>query len=169
MSDDAFAGLLPVAKRLPGGNLNRKTKRIVIPSAPSEGSVTFVFEPPRVVPTPKPVVKKRFSLVPLTPALLELLPQGILVPPGWLYIGRGPSQELPVYSALVLNVEGISKTHAAVTEFHGKPFVADLGSTNGTRIFRNNEAIEIKEEPTELLASDILWIGSVFFQIVHGG
>lgn len=167
MSGDAFAGLVPVAKRLGGSDLNRKTKRIVIPSSPSDGTVTFVFEPPRVVPTPKVVEKKHFSLLPVTPALLELLPKGVVVTKEWLYIGRGPSLELPVFSALVLQVDGISKTHAAVTEFYEKPFVIDMGSTNGTRIFRNNEAIEIKEEPIELQAGDILWIGSVFFQVVY--
>ena len=167
MSEESFPGLLPVAKRRMGSDLNRKTKRIVIPSSPSDGPVTVIFEPPRVIPTPKPVVKKRFSLVPVAPALLELLPQGILLTPGWLYIGSGPSLELAAFTALVVHLDGISKLHAAVTEFNDKPFATDLGSTNGTRLFRNQEAIEITAEPVELQAGDILWIGPVFFQVVQ--
>ena len=168
MSADAFPGLIPVAKRKLASDLNRKTKRIVIPSSPSDGPVTVVFEPPRIVPTPKVVVKKHFKLMPVSPALLEILPQGVLLTPGWTFIGSNPTLEIAAFNALVLRVEGISKVHAAVTEYSDKPFVTDYGSTNGTRIFRNQEAIEVTADPVELQPGDILWIGSVFFNVVQG-
>jgi len=126
-----------------------------------------IFEPPRIVPTPKPVIKKHFSLVPVTPALLELFPRGIVLTPEWLFIGSNPSLELAAFTALVLHVDGISKAHAAVTVFNDKPFVTDLGSTNGTRVFREQKALEVTAEPVELQAGDILWIGSAFFSIVY--
>jgi FHA domain len=170
MSGDAFTGLRPIAKRLAGSDLNRKTKRIVLPSSTDDGPAALpsaIDHPPRIVPIPKPVIKKRFSLVPVSPALLEIFPQGILLTPGWTFIGSNPSMELPAFTALILNLEGISKVHAAVTEFNGIPFVTDLGSTNGTRIFRDQKAIEVTAEPVELHPGDILWMGSVFFHVMQ--
>jgi len=167
MSGDVFTGLRPVAKRQVGSDLNRKTKRIVLPSTNEGPHALPIIEPPRVVPTPKPVVKKRFSLVPVAPALLELFPQGILLTPGWLFIGSNPSLELPAFTALVLYLEGISRAHAAVTEFNQRPFVTDLGSTNGTRILREQKAVEVTADPVELQPGDILWIGSAFFHVVQ--
>jgi len=170
MSGDAFAGLRPVAKKQIGGNLNRQTKRIVLPSATDDGPVSLpvaVDHPPRIVPTPKPVIKKRFSLVPVTPALLEIFPQGILFTPGWTFIGSNPSLEVAAFTALILNMDGISKVHASVTEFNGMPFVTDMGSTNGTRVFRDQKAIEVTDDPVELHPGDILWMGSVFFHVVQ--
>jgi len=168
MSGDASAGLRPVARRLEGSDLNRKTKRIILPGSRDDGPTAMpVVEPPRIVPTPKVAAKKRFSLVPVAPGLLELLPHGILLTPEWTFIGRNPMMELAAFPALVLNLDGISKVHAAVTEFNGGPFVIDMGSTNGTRIFRNQEAIEISSEPVELQPGDILWLGSVFFSVVQ--
>jgi len=170
MSGDAFTGLRPVVKRQLGGELSRKTLRIVLPASTGEGPDDLplpVVEPPRRIPIPKTIAQKGFALVPVSPALLELLPEGIFLTPGWIYIGSNPSLELPVFTALVLHVDGISKTHAAVTEFNGTPFVSDLGSTNGTRLFRDQKALEVVGEPVELQPGDILWIGSVFFTVVQ--
>ena len=169
MSGDTFAGLRPIAKRQLDGDLERKTKRIVLPSPTGDGLLPQpVVEPPWVIPVQKHIVKKNFSLMPVTPSLLELLPKGIIVTPEWIFIGSNPSVEHAVYTALILRMDGISKTHAAVKEFNEKPFITDMGSTNGTRIFRSEEAIEVTAEPVELQSSDILRIGSVFFDVVQG-
>jgi hypothetical protein len=168
MSGDAFTGLRPVAKKRMGGELDRKTNRIFLPSTTGDGTDhPQVIEPPRVLPTPKPVVKKHFSLVPAAPTLLELVPRGVTLTSGWPVIGSNPSLDVPAFTALVLHLDGISRTHAAVTEFNDTPFVTDFGSTNGTRIFRDQQAIEVNEDPVELKPDDILWIGSVFFQVVR--
>jgi len=178
MSDETFTGLRPIVRRQIGNDLNRQTKRIVLP--PSSSAATFIPPPveadpvPVAVPVPVPVavakpvaVKPRFSLVPGAPALREALPHGVVLTPGWLFIGSNPSLETVAFTSLVLHFDGISKLHAAITEFHDKPFVTDMGSTNGTRIFRNPETIQVGEEPIELHPGDILSIGLAFFQVVQ--
>jgi pSer/pThr/pTyr-binding forkhead associated (FHA) protein len=75
--------------------------------------------------------------------------------------------EVTAFAALVLHLDGISRVHAAVLQHKDKAFVTDLGSTNGTRIFRDQQAIEVKGEPIQLHGGDVLWIGAVFFHVLE--
>lgn len=169
MSADTFTGLRPVNKRSFADNLHSQTRRIVLPSSTSQSSAQppVVEAPPVVVPMQKPVIKKRFKLVPGVPSLVEALPNGIPFAPGWLFIGSNPSMDLAAFTAVVLHIDGISKVHAAITEHSLKPFVTDMGSTNGTRITRGQETLDVHNEPVELQAEDILWLGPAFFKVVQ--
>ena len=164
MSNDTFEGLRPVAHKRLANALSRQTRRIVLPSSTRE-DMPVVQPPVSMAPPPLPVVKKKFSLMPVAQALLRLLPNGIQVSPVWTFIGSNPSMELPAFPALVLQLNGISSVHAAVTEFNEAPFVVDLGSTNGTRVFRNQTSMEVTKEPVALKPGDIVYIGPICFRV----
>lgn len=168
MDEETFTGLRPVNKRHINQDLGSQTRRIVLPSSTNNGAVSLpTVEPAAAASVPKIVAKKKITLVPGVPALLEALPHGIPVNRGWLFIGSNPSMELTAFSAVVLHMDGISKCHSAVTEHNLKAFVTDMGSTNGTRITRKQETIEVGTEPVELHAEDVLWMGPAFFHVVQ--
>jgi len=164
---EAFTGLRPVKRRNLGQDLGGQTKRILLPHSSANAAMLPTVEPAPAVRVPKVVIKKHFSLVPVVASLLEILPNGVPLSSGWLFIGSNPSMEIAAFMSLVLHVDGVSKVHAAVTEYKNKAFVTDLGSTNGTRIVRGIEPIEVGKEPIELHADDVLWLGPASFQVVQ--
>lgn len=64
---------------------------------------------------------------------------------------------------IVIDMDNVSRRHAAVTHRSGKFYVSDLGSTNGT--YLNDE--EIREEQV-LRSGDLVKIGSAIFKFLSG-
>jgi len=167
-------GLRPVARRLvTEGDLNQQTRRIVIPRAERP-----VLQPEPEIPlarltsveeaAPAVPVKTGFYLYPCEDqTLLGLFPRGIHITTEWLYVGRNPYNEIEAFLALVLNRDEVSMVHAALMEFEGKAYVVDLGSSNGTRITRDQTSFEVANEPMELISGDFLEIGPVLFRIIN--
>lgn len=191
------SGLRPIARRVHTADLGRQTRRIVIPRVekptihvepepdPTPTPIPVVaigYDPqiPTIVETPEPVavptpvappiaVTRRFYLMAcVDQTLLDLFPHGIRLGHEWLYIGRNPYNEVDAFLALVINRDEISKVHAALVESNGHVYVADLGSSNGTKIIRDQKIFEVSSEPVELTTHDILGVGPVLFRLVAG-
>jgi pSer/pThr/pTyr-binding forkhead associated (FHA) protein len=70
-----------------------------------------------------------------------------------LTIGRAPGNRLLLYGD-----DLASRRHAVITPSDGGWLVRDLGSTNGTMLWRGGRWARVTEEP--LKAGDVLVIGS---------
>lgn len=163
------SGLRPVARRFEGGpDMSRQTRRIVMPPVEKKATPDAPGPVPQIAAVARaPVAAKHFYVFPcVDPALMGAFPHGIRLSSEWLYIGRNPYTEVDAFLALVVNRDGVSKLHAALTEYMGKIFVTDLGSSNGTVIIRDQHMIEVRQEMIEIRPNDILGIGPVLFRIV---
>jgi len=170
LSGNLPAGLRPVAKRLANqGEANSQTRRIVIPRAEKSESQSEPPPVPKVIAPQKfiPMVRHFYLYPCVDPSLLGLFPQGIRLSHEWLYIGRNPYNEADAFLSLVLNRDEISMVHAALMEFHGKVYVADLGSSNGTKIIRNQVVYDVGTDPVELNTEDVLGIASILFRVAQ--
>jgi len=169
LSGNLPTGLRPVSRRLVSqGDLSQQTRRIIIPRAEKPANQPEPVPVPRVVARATPVIVNKFYLFPcVDEALLGLFPNGVRLSAEWLYIGRSPYNDADALLALVLNRDEISKVHAALMEFRGKVYVADLGSSNGTKIIRNQVAYAVGSDPVELMPEDMLSLGSILFRIAQ--
>jgi hypothetical protein len=108
VSSDAAPEALPVSS--PSERKARRAQRHADRTMPGESFDLSAHIEPRLVVVESPVLE-RGTVIPLE---------------GWVTIGRAPS------SAVVLDDEFVSQTHARVVPRGQLHFVEDLGSTNGT-------------------------------------
>ena len=129
----------PSAARSPGSKINEKTR----------------------ITTRSPRRKVRWQLVGSDGAVIEI--------DGTIVIGRDPSSEL-IAGASVVSIadkeRSMSKSHAALTATDDELFVEDLHSTNGVRIVRGSEEVEIQPGArVRLRAGEKLLLGDCEFGV----
>ncbi len=93
---------------------------------------------------------------------------------GPVLVGRNPAayEDETVQQLLAVEDPGksVSKTHLAVWSEHGRVWVQDRKSTNGTRVVRADGAASPAPagEPVEVDAGDVVHFGDHFFSIGRG-
>ena len=127
-------------------------------AAPSPGSE--INEKTRIT-TRSPRREVRWQLVGSDGAMIEI--------DGTIVIGRDPSYEL-IAGATVVSIadkgRSMSKSHAALTATDDGLFVEDLHSTNGVRIVRGSEEVEIQPGGrVRLRAGEKLLLGDCEFGV----
>ena len=127
-------------------------------AAPSPGSE--VNEKTRIT-TRSPRREVRWQLVGSDGAVIEI--------DGTILIGRDPSSELIADATVVSiadNGRSMSKSHAALTATDDGLFVEDLHSTNGVRIVRGSEEVELQPGArARLRAGEMLLLGDCEFRV----